>query len=287
MRVRRNIKTLRPSASGTRGTDMTLGNQSRDGAPVLWITIHTSQGFLGRPNDLYHYFDTVRTGSSHACADDNGIYEWIPYDRAAWTLRNGNNYSDNLEMLAMAEWTREQWLQHPNMIRNAARWAANRCIARNITPRRLSDAQVAGRATKGIIDHATYTRATHDGTHWDVGLGFPWDVFMSHVFEFTNPIKPPDNGKDWFDMASQADLENAVRSVLRLPPTGLAVPHGQTDNGNLAVNLTGLAQTEHNTLGAIQAAIAAVKEDTAVVGDNEDEILKALHYAAEHMQSIQ
>src|SRR5690242_6817139 len=91
--VRRNIKTRHPSASGMRGTDMTLGNQSRSGAPVLWITIHTSQGFLGSPNDLYHYFDTVRTGSSHVCADDNGIYEWIPYDRAAWTLRNGNNYS--------------------------------------------------------------------------------------------------------------------------------------------------------------------------------------------------
>ena len=168
-------------------------SRSRGGAAVRWIVIHTAEG----PTDAYPTDAGRDAGSAdsltafalrmgdrswHACADDDVLRdELVPYDRAAWTLRNGSEESENLEMCGLASWTRAEWLQHRGMLAHAARWVARRCRARGITPRRLSDAQVAGRQAAGYLDHGAYTRATKDGTHWDVGPGFPWDVFGSMV----------------------------------------------------------------------------------------------------------
>jgi hypothetical protein len=168
-------------------------SNDRNGAQVLWITIHTAEGatdeFPARPDldagsarDLLKFFQGKTDRSCHAVCDDDVVLDGlVPYDRAAWTLRDGNRYSDNLEMCGLASWTRAEWLQHIPMVDIAARWAAGRCKARGIQPVRLSTAQVAGRKARGVIDHNTYTQATHDGTHWDVGPDFPWDHFMSSV----------------------------------------------------------------------------------------------------------
>jgi hypothetical protein len=48
------------------------------------------------------------------------------------------------------------------------------------------------------------------------------------------------------DDVSYDDAVKALRDVLRLPAAGLAVPRGQTDNGNLAVILVSSAQAEYN-----------------------------------------
>jgi hypothetical protein len=52
---------------------------------------------------------------------------------------------------------------------------------------------VRGRAVAGVIDHGDYTDATGDGTHWDVGDGFPWDVLLPRADAILNggTIRPP------------------------------------------------------------------------------------------------
>ena len=70
-----------------------------------------------------------------------------------------------------------QWLERPLLLRAAAAWLARRCKARGISqPRRLTITEVRGRQALGVIDHGDYTDATGDGSHWDVGTGFPWDL---------------------------------------------------------------------------------------------------------------
>jgi hypothetical protein len=74
------------------------------------------------------------------------------------------------------------------------------------------------------------------------------------------PTPPP---KD--DDVSYEDAEKAVRAVLHLPETGLAVPLGQHDNAGFAVLLVGMAQAQINRDRAesaqLQAMIAAVDPD--------------------------
>jgi hypothetical protein len=156
-------------------------SSSRNGTRVLWVTVHTAEG-IRKASDLKAFFDRSTNSSSHAVADDATLLDnLVPYDRAAWTLRNGNSRSDNLELCGFAKWTRNEWLdQHQGMLNNAARWIRSRCQARGIPIVKLSPADVrAGRA--GVIGHVDYTQGTNDGSHWDPGPGFPWDVVIARA----------------------------------------------------------------------------------------------------------
>lgn len=164
-------------------------SSSRGNAPFLWIVIHTAEGARTKES-LGAYFNSGVAASSHVGIDADGILQYVLYGRAAWTLRNGNEESDNAEICGFARWTRAQWLStdtvdgcaNPRqMVRNAARWAAARCRARGVPMRRLTTVQVGARSAQGVIDHHDYTLGTGDGTHTDVGENFPWDVFFADM----------------------------------------------------------------------------------------------------------
>lgn len=147
--------------------------------PVIWVVVHTAEGIL-KATDLAAFFERSDVVSAHAVADDDRLIEpLVPYERAAWTMRNGNSRSDNLELCGFARWTREEWLaNHRGMLRHAGAWIRSRCQARGI-PLRKIDAAAVKRGERGVIGHADYTAATGDGTHWDPGPGFPWDHVMA------------------------------------------------------------------------------------------------------------
>jgi hypothetical protein len=158
-----------------------MNSSSRGGAAVRWLAVHTTEG-AKTVGDLRAFFDRTGTGSSHAAADATGALAeaaqgFVPYERAAWTLRNGNPVADNLELCAFAAWTRTQWLAAPALLEACARWLAQRSKARGISLTKLTVTQVRAQA-RGVIDHDDYTDATGDGTHWDVGENFPWDVVI-------------------------------------------------------------------------------------------------------------
>lgn len=155
-------------------------SSSRYGATVIWVVIHTAEGAT-RASDLAAYFDRSTDSSCHAIADDTTLLDnLVPYDRAAWTILNGNSRSDNLELCGFASWPRTEWLNHDGMLTNAAHWIRSRCQARGIPIRKLDPAAV-GRGESGVIGHWDYTRGTGDGTHWDPGPNFPWDVVIARA----------------------------------------------------------------------------------------------------------
>jgi hypothetical protein len=168
---------------------MALASSSRNGAAIIWVALHTAEGSRRR-SDLYNFFDTVRSGSSHGGVDGTGLDDgWVPDDRSAWTLLNGNPVSLNLEMCGFARWTRDQWLStdtvdgcvNPRqMVRNAAEWARRKCEKFGVPKSYIGIDGVAARRP-GIIAHRDYTFGAGDGDHTDIGLNFPWDVFFADM----------------------------------------------------------------------------------------------------------
>lgn len=170
---------------------MGLPSSSRNGRQIDWAALHSAEG-ARTVESLFGFFDRGQHASSHAGADGYRLSEpWVPDERAAWTLLNGNPRSLNLELCGFARWTREQWLSEGwvdgvwnprQMIRHAAAWLREKCDRHNI-PRRLLTAEEVGRGMRGIIDHARYTYGTGDGNHTDVGKNFPWDVLFADLNE--------------------------------------------------------------------------------------------------------
>lgn len=166
---------------------MAYKSSLRGARPVTLVAIHTAEGARTARSLAAYFFREDIFASSHSIIDARGILHIVPFSRASWTLRSGNPISDNLEICGFARWTRQQWLStgtvdgcvNPRqMLRWVSAWIRLRCAARNIPIRKLSVSQVrAGLA--GVIAHDDWTKAFRDGTHWDPGPGFPWDVVIA------------------------------------------------------------------------------------------------------------
>ncbi|HEX2298494.1 MAG TPA: hypothetical protein VHH34_08265 [Pseudonocardiaceae bacterium] len=169
---------------------------SRLGERVRLVVIHTSEGardvytlaaFLNRPGVQASY---------HGAVDDQRYESYVNYSNAAWSLRNGNQESDNLCLCAFAGWSRDEWLRHPRMLELAAAWIAERCLARRLPVRRLTDREVGDAIRNdahpgGWCDHDGYTKGTGDGTHWDVGENFPFDLVGRRALQLAGTPVPP------------------------------------------------------------------------------------------------
>ncbi len=190
-----------------------MHSSSRNGAKVIWLGVHTTEGMM-RATALRDW--TGWAGSSHAASDETGALltpadGFVPYDRAAWTLRNGNPISENIAQCGWARWTRAEWLARPKLLDATARWLADRSKARGIPLVRLSAADIRARKP-GVIGHGDYSTATGDGTHWDPGPGYPWDVVLAKATTYRDGIKQED------DMANVTDDEKAllIRAAQRI-----------------------------------------------------------------------
>lgn len=186
---------------------MAYKSSARGAQPVRLIVVHTAEGARDAESLGNYFYRNDVQASSHVGIDADSTNQYVPYDRAAWTVRSGNPISDNAELCAFARWTRAQWLStttvdgcaNPRAILDrTAAWIRSRCLARNIPIRKLSPADVAaGRA--GVIGHVDWTLGMHDGTHTDPGPNFPWDYVIERAAE-----------TDGFDMLSKEDVSDAV-----------------------------------------------------------------------------
>jgi hypothetical protein len=185
-----------------------MHSSPRDGTKIIWLAVHTTEGIM-RAADLRDW--TSWKGSSHASSDETGALltpddGFVPYDREAWTLRAGNQLSENIEQCARARYTRTEWLAREKLLDATARWLADRSKARGIPLVHLTLDEV--RAHKpGVIGHADYTYATGDGTHTDPGPEYPWDVVLDKARAYA---KPPEADI----MATKDELRDIVREEL-------------------------------------------------------------------------
>lgn len=194
-----------------------MNSSSRNGAQVIWLGVHTTEGMM-RVQTLRDW--TGWPGSSHAASDETGALwgpeqGFVPYDRAAWTLRSANPISENIEQCGWAKWTREEWLSRPLMLDATARWLAERSRARGIPLRRLTHAEIRARVP-GVLGHGDYSIATGDGTHWDPGPGYPWDVVLDKARAYAAGINPAPED-DMFqpsDAERLTRIENAVAALI-------------------------------------------------------------------------
>jgi hypothetical protein len=274
--------------------ELAKNSGSRGGAAVVWLALHTAEGGYdsdpadygidaGSAQSLVDFFrrsiGTNDPKSCHAIADDDVLIDnLVDYGRKAYTLRNGNPRSDNLEQMGLAKWDRPTWLTHDGLLTNAARWITSRAKARGWSLgdiRHLSVAEVRAGNVRGVIVHFDYTQATGDGEHWDCGPGYPIDVVIARaraIFQGETPT----SGKDWFDMADKDDLKDAIREVFHLPAGGVTVPAGKANNSGMYADVLNLARTNFNAQAGLAGIVAAVKADTALQGDDEAKVLAKL-----------
>jgi hypothetical protein len=222
---------------------MAINSSSRNGQRGRLIVIHSAEGSR-TVESLYAFFNGGVAASSHGGADGYKLADgWVPDERAAWTLLNGNPYSFNLELCGFASWSRAEWLSEGwvwnpqrtgqvwnprQMIRHAALWvvrkrdAAKRLWGIDIPiDRKLSPNEVgAGKA--GLCGHADYTYGTGDGDHTDPGPNVPWDVLIADIKAITGGGSG--GGGEEEDMArilgGEWEAGQSVKHTLTFPSAG-------------------------------------------------------------------
>lgn len=175
-------------------------SQSRSGAKIDLFILHTQEGngnadslarwLGGNVNASYHY--TVSQDPRDAGVT---VCDVVDTDLASWSVLSANNRSINLCFAgSSASWSRDQWMRQSKAIDAAAYLAVQDCRKYAFPLTVIAPPYTAGRS--GITDHAYVTRVLGDGTHTDVGAGFPWDYFSQRVAYWANPTaaavpKPP------------------------------------------------------------------------------------------------
>jgi len=181
--------------------------ESRQGKTVRLLAVHSTEGdgTAAALRDAAWW-----TGSSHAIADEATLltpdHGCVPYPLAAWTIRNANPISENIELVGWARWTRADWLARPGLLENCARWLADRSVARGIPLVKLSTADIlAGKS--GVIGHVDWS-LTGDGTHTDPGKGFPFDLVLARAQQLLAPPPKLIPTEDAMYLATQLDIKD-------------------------------------------------------------------------------
>ena len=209
----------------------TPNHQDRAGTKIDLFLLHTQEGngnadqlarWLGGPNGVsYHYtisMDPMDKGVT--------VCDVVDTDLASWSVLSANNRSINLCFAgSRAAWSRQDWLDKAGRaIDVAAYLAVQDCRKYSIPVTVIAPPYITGRA--GISDHNYVTKVLKDGTHTDIGRGFPWDVFTAAVNKYagTAPVKPPAPATaltltNEFDAITYGDLD-AIKIVVRAAHQG-------------------------------------------------------------------
>jgi len=164
-------------------------NQSRNKTKVDLFLLHTEEG--GGVKDgadrLARWMQNPRVGVSYHYTvsqdpDDRGVtvVDVTDTDRASWSALSANNRSINLVFAgSRAAWSTAEWMKHSGAIDVAAYLAVQDSKKYGFTPRVLAPPYSSN--PPGISDHKYVTQWLRDGTHTDVGNGFPWKYFAERV----------------------------------------------------------------------------------------------------------
>ncbi|SLE91252.1 metalloendopeptidase-like membrane protein [Mycobacteroides abscessus subsp. abscessus] len=242
-------------------------NQSRGATKIDAFFLHTQEGgggdsaaedlakYLGNPANQVSYHYAISQAS------DSGVtvVDVVDTDKASWSVLSANNRSINLCFAgSRASWTREQWMKQANALDVAAYLAVQDCEKYDI-PAKVIAPPYSGRIP-GISDHHYVTKVLGDGTHTDVGDGFPWDYFTERVTFWAGggQTAPPTTGKQYPKDYSDRELQEAIALDVREIRTQLGAGLDQWgEDGDLGHNAQGQRRTLRAGLAALMRKVGA------------------------------
>lgn len=172
----------------------------RSGTKIDLFLLHTQEGgggnaaaenlanYLADPKNQVSYHYTISQAS------DGGVtvVDCVDTDLASWSVLSANNRSINLCFAgSRASWTRDDWMKQANAIDVAAYLAVQDCKKYGIPIQLIGTGGSYARAGAGIADHQYVTNVLKDGTHTDVGPGFPKDIFNLALAKYASAQPAP------------------------------------------------------------------------------------------------
>jgi N-acetyl-anhydromuramyl-L-alanine amidase AmpD len=247
--------------------------------PINRVVIHctVSPCQPGGARDIARYFRSPSAGgSAHYVVDPTEAIQGA-WDSVVCWHSPPNSHSLGVELCDPMTGSDARWgdNNHQSMIKRAAVLVAQLCLAYQVPITRLSVSELqAGK--RGICGHVDVSQAWKQSTHWDPGPGFPWDQFMTYVRAAAADLQntTPAPAKDWFDMATQDDLNKAVSAGIRaaIPDIAKAVMASPLENRNpggsqsvtslgaIVTHLENQQDAATQTLARVEAAVKAAVE---------------------------
>jgi N-acetylmuramoyl-L-alanine amidase-like protein len=155
---------------------------SRGGSSVRLIVIHSTEGATTIEALGNWFANPSAQVSSHTGIDDvnnNVVGEYVKPPNKAWTAGNANPYAIQTELCcpsgASANWSRQTWLNHENMLRKCADWVREESQRYGIPLTALTPSQAQG-SGHGVCEHKDL--GAMGGGHYDCGNGFPMDEII-------------------------------------------------------------------------------------------------------------
>lgn len=188
------------------------------GIPTQLLVNHSGECPLrgGYAQSLTNWANTTGVEASwHWFSDPIAIVAMVPPQYAAWHASEANPLSEGFEQAGYARFTREEWLtaEGRESIDNHAWIMAQRMKANGIPHKWLTTWEVeqvtkyGNRSIKGLCNH----RQIDPETRTDPGNNYPFDVLDERISFHLNGAPAQ---KDWFDMADENTLKNALRSLI-------------------------------------------------------------------------
>lgn len=126
---------------------------------------------------------TDREASAHLCVDSDSTVRCVRDDDVAFAAPGANADGVHVELAGFARQTEPEWLDAFGvlMLERAAVATADYCIKYGIPVKRLTNAELADKANRGIVSHAQVSEVFKKSDHTDPGTGFPWAFFLARV----------------------------------------------------------------------------------------------------------
>lgn len=166
--------------------------------PIDRIVIHltVSRCAVGEARKTAEYFrDPDSGGSAHYVVDPGEVVQCVYDDVIAWHAppNKGSLGVELCDALVSPAWDRahaRRWndTPHARMLHRAAGLVARLGLAYDVPLRHLSDLRLASHG-RGIVGHAQVSRTFGQSSHWDPGPSFPWDSFMSQVWDHAKTLE--------------------------------------------------------------------------------------------------
>ncbi|MDN5639795.1 MAG: N-acetylmuramoyl-L-alanine amidase [Actinomycetia bacterium] len=199
-----------------------------NGRAVNLVALHTLEypERSGAARWAAQYFQTVQASANYI-TDAEEIVGNVWEKDMPWTTPGVNERSISIEQAGYAGQSATEWADAYSraMLENSARLTADICLRNGITPRRLTDAQLAA-GVDGIIDHVQASRVYRQSDHWDCGDNFPWAYFMSRVAHYYGggtgglvpaaPTPDPTNILEYIMTLTESQAKTIIREQARL-----------------------------------------------------------------------